>query len=364
MNPLIQSKNITILAVFIALTLACFALSQQARAVCQEGCLTNANTVLGDDALVNNTTGVFNTATGFDALRFNTNGGDNTATGVFALLNNINGGANTASGVSALYSNTAGEFNTANGVAALYSNTTGSNNIAVGSDAMLNNNTGSSNIAVGFEAMVNNKQGSGNIALGYRAGLKLSGNDNIAIANPGVRGEFGTIRIGTIGTQTNAYIAGVSGATVPTGVAVIVDADGHLGTITSSARFKEAIKSMDKASETILALKPVTFRYKKELDPEGVPQFGLVAEDVEKVNSELVVRDDRGKPFTVRYDAVNAMLLNEFLKEHRKVEKLEATVAKQHRDFEAALADLKGQIQKVSAQLEASKPAPQVVNNP
>jgi hypothetical protein len=144
---------------------------------------------------------------------------------------------------------------------------------------------------------------------------------------------------------------------------VIVGSNGQLGTVLSSERFKEAIKPMDKASEAILALKPVTFRYKQELDPEAIPQFGLVAEQVEKVNPDLVVRGEDGKVTTVRYEAVNAMLLNEFLKEHRKVEKLEAMVARQHEDFEAALADLKGQIQKVSAQLELNKPAPQTVLN-
>jgi len=154
------------------------------------------------------------------------------------------------------------------------------------------------------------------------------------------------------------------------GLAVAIDSSDHVGTVSSSRRFKDEIKPMDKVSEAILALKPVTFRYKKEIDPAGIPQFGLVAEEVEKVNPALVARDREGKPYTVRYEAVNAMLLNEFLKEHkafveeqRKVEELEATVAQQHKDFEAALADLKGQIQKVSAQLEVSKAAPQTVLN-
>ena len=120
---------------------------------------------------------------------------------------------------------------------------------------------------------------------------------------------------------------------------------------------------MNKASEALFGLEPVTFRYKKDIDPTGIPQFGLVAEEVEKVNPDLVVRDKDGKPYTVRYEAVNAMLLNEFLKEHSKVEKLEATIARQHKDFEAALVDLKGQIQKVNAQLEMSKAAPQTVLN-
>jgi len=163
--------------------------------------------------------------------------------------------------------------------------------------------------------------------------------------------------------QTATFIAGISEVTVAGGVGVISDSNGQLGTVVSSARFKEEIKPMESASETILALNPVTFHYRHELDPKGIPQFGLIAEDVEKVNPDLVARDDQGKPYTVRYEAVNAMLLNEFLKEHRKVENLEAMVAKQHRDFEAVVADLKGEIQKVSAQLELSKSAPQTVLN-
>jgi trimeric autotransporter adhesin len=196
------------------------------------------------------------------------------------------------------------------------------------------------------------------------------------IGNPGVAAEANTIRIGRVGHQTAAYIAGISGASVPTGVAIIVDSSGHLGTTTSSARFKESIKPMDKASEAVLALKTVTFRYKHDLDPDGIPQFGLVAEDVEKVDPNLVARDEQGKPYTVRYEAVNAMLLNEFLKEHRKVEQLT-------KDFESKLADqqkqiqqLTAEVQKVNAQLatgrvrvaaatglELSKSAPQTVRN-
>jgi hypothetical protein len=165
-----------------------------------------------------------------------------------------------------------------------------------------------------------------------------------------VDSDVGTIRVGTRGTQTKTYIAGISGVTVPGGVGVIIGTNGKLGTVVSSARFKDAIKPMDKASEAILALKPVTFRYKKELDPEGIPQFGLVAEDVEKMNPDLVAHDEQGKPYTVRYEAVNAMLLNEFLKEHRKVEELERQVVA-----------LTSGLQKVSAQLEVSKFAPQMV---
>src|SRR5207237_3015736 len=143
--------------------------------------------------------------------------------------------------------------------------------------------------------------------------------------------ESSHIRIGTSGFHANTFVAGISGVVVPGGVGVIIDTNGHLGTVVSSERFKDAIKPMDKASEAILALKPVTFRYKHEVDPNGIPQFGLVAEQVAKVNPALVDRDGKGEIYTVRYEAVNAMLLNEFLKEHRTVQELEATVAQQQK---------------------------------
>jgi predicted ribosome quality control (RQC) complex YloA/Tae2 family protein len=193
--------------------------------------------------------------------------------------------------------------------------------------------------------------------VGFNAGGNLTtGSNNIDIGNLGIAGEANTMRIGTV-KQTATFIARIYGATVASGVGVIIDSTGHLGTMQSSERFKEEIKPMDKASEAILALQPVTFRYKKELDPDGIPQFGLIAEQVEKVNPALVVRDADGKINTVRYEAVNAMLLNEFLKEHRKVEQLEATVAYQQKQIETLTVGL----QKVSNQLEANKAAPQLV---
>jgi hypothetical protein len=152
------------------------------------------------------------------------------------------------------------------------------------------------------------------------------------------------------------------------GTPVFINANGQLGTTPSSARFKDEIKPMDKVSEAILALKPVTFRYKKELDPDGNRQFGLVAEDVAKVNPDLVIRDAEGKVYTVRYEAVNAMLLNEFLKEHRTIEEQKATIAQLKQDFQSRLAEQQKQIQaltaglqKVSTHLELSKPAAQTV---
>ena len=175
--------------------------------------------------------------------------------------------------------------------------------------------------------MNQNTSGSNNIALGKAAGFKLTtGKNNIDIGSQGVAGESSTIRIGAKSTQKNTYIAGISGVTVAGGVGVVIDSNGHLGTVTSSKHYKEAIKPMKDASEAILSLQPVTFRYKEELDPAGIPQFGLVAEEVAKVDPDLVARDEEGKPYTVRYEAVNAMLLNEFIKEHRKVEELSAAV--------------------------------------
>jgi len=384
MNPLIQSKNTTILPVLVALALACFALVAQARAVCQEGCLSSNNTALGEDALISNTTGFDNTAIGLDALFSNTTGSANTATGWTALQSNTTGFNNTANGSNSLARNTTGINNTATGEGALFLNTTGSQNTAdgvfalgnnidasqntaIGFEALIFNTSGASNTSVGYNTLLNNTTGSDNIALGVSAGINLTtGNFNIDISNAGVAGESRTIRIGTRGTHRNTAIAGISGVTVPNGVGVVIDTNGHLGTVVSSARYKDDVKPMDKASEAILALKPVTFRYKKDLDPAGIPQFGLVAEQVEKVNPDLVARDEQGKPYTIRYEAINAMLLNEFLKEHRKVESLEKAMADQRQENAAMRAMLKeqtAQIEKVSAQLEMTKPVLRTLAN-
>jgi len=350
--------------------------------------LGEGNTANGCEALTNNQ-GNYNTAVGYQALSGlsteNPPGGNNSANGAFALTNNDAGSNNTANGYDALYSNKDGSNNTANGANALYGNIVGTKNTASGLSALFNNTTGSNNTAEGSQALSNNTTGSSNIALGNNAGLNLTtGNSNIDIGNVGVAGEGNAIRIGTKPKHKNTFIAGINGVTVPGGLGVIIDASGHLGTATSSARFKDEIRPMDKASEAILALQPVTFRYKHELDPDGIPQFGLIAEQVAKVNPDLVARDHEGKPYTVRYEAVNAMLLNEFLKEHRTVQELnaivakqEATIAQQQKDFRATAAqeqkeikaltarlkDQASQIQKVSARLEVSKPAPQTVLN-
>jgi hypothetical protein len=321
----------------------------------------SSNTAIGDVALFSNTTGYSNTANGAQALFSNTIGYENTANGAIALFYNTTGNWNTATGLGALHFNTTGFENTAVGTIALFYNTTGAGNTAVGVNALFNNRTGTNNTAIGAGALSNNDSGGGNIALGDSAGTGVTAASDVICIGPVAGGDVSnSCFIGNVYNTTT-----VSGTTLP----VIVSDQGQLGTTPSSRRFKNEIKPMDSASETILALKPVTFHYKS--DAAKTPQFGLIAEEVAAVNPDLVVRDTEGKPYTVRYDQVNAMLLNEFLKEHRTVEEQKATIAQLKQDFQSKLAHQQNQIealtaglQKVSAQLEASKPAPQVVNNP
>ena len=294
----------------------------------------------------------------------------NTGVGEQALNSLTTGERNTATGFQSLFSNTTGSSNTAVGDQALSANTTGDSNQAFGAFALSSNLDGENNIAIGDSSLVNKVSGSSNTVIGDSAGSDLAdGNDNIYIgasAASGITSESSTIRIGDPAFISACYMAGINGQTSTDGAAVFINSTGKLGTLTSSARFKEDIKPMANASESILGLKPVTFRYKEEIDPEGIPQFGLVAEDVEAVNPKLVVRDKKGKPYTVRYEAVNAMLLNEFLKDHRKneeqqskIEQQEAKIAQQQKQIEALAEGL----EKVSARLELSKTAPLTVLN-
>src|SRR6266496_243814 len=413
MKTLIQIKT-TIPPLLILLLLVCFAFMQKAQATDLDSVLSNGNTADGSGVLVSLANGVWNSGFGFEALNHDTAGKDNTATGVRALFSNTSGSNNTATGVYALYgnttgwynsavgayalsNNTTGTYNTANGYGALYRNATGSintavgfgalyrntigdvntatgyqalnrntigtNNTANGVDALVSNTTGSINTAIGVSALLNNSTGNLNTALGGGAG-----NNVLTVSNVICIGASGADVSNTIWIANIYNTATISAITLP----VVVSNSGQLGTAPSSARFKKEIKPIDKASETILALKPVTFHYKS--DTTNTPQFGLIAEEVAEVNPDLVVRDENGEIYTVRYDAVNAMLLNEFLKEHRKVQeqeatinqlqaadtKQEATIAKQQKQIEALTTGL----QKVSDQLELSKPAPRtVVNN-
>ncbi len=356
----------------ITLLIICLEPLQNANAVNPppDGGYPGGNTAEGDRALLNLTSGGYNTALGFRSLENNTEGNFNTAIGTGALLFNVMATENTATGAGALFADASlflngGNGNTANGAFALFRNSTGSLNTAIGDRALFNNSTGSFNTANGNSALSSNTTGASNTVIGNNAlANNTTGSNNIALGDSAgsvVTTANNTICIGAAGANLNGcYIGQIFGATLSGGAAVFINANGRLGTTTSSRRFKEEIKPMERASEVVFALTPVTFRYKKEIDPDATPQFGLVAEDVAKVNPDLVVRDPDGKAFTVRYEAVNAMLLNEFLKEHKKTEKLEATLA----SLIATVKEQAAQIQKVSAQLEASKATPQVVNNP
>jgi endosialidase-like protein len=309
------------------------------------------NTACGAEALLDNTTGGLNTAIGYRALHINTGGTYNTASSASALESNTTGGLNTASGYQALYSNTIGGYNTASGVNALLSNTTGAFNAANGVFVLYNNTTGNFNTANGPGALFSNTTGSNNVALGATAGFALTtGSNNICIGAGvnGVAGESNTTRI------RNVY------TTVANGRAVYVNADNKIGTLSSSRRFKHDIQPMDRSSETLFSLKPVTFRYKKDADPSQALSFGLIAEDVAEVSPELITRDEEGKLQTVRYEAVNAMLLNEFLKEHKTIAELKSTIAQQQKEIQTLLATVReqsAQIQKVSARLAAASPS-------
>ena len=355
-------------SVLITLALICFVLLPNAEAVvpAPDGGYPNfttaegtkalqslttgsANTAVGWFSLFSNAGGSFNTATGAGTLLFNT-ADANTAFGTATLLFNTTGFQNTAVGTAALLNNTIGNGNTATGINALLSNTTGSGNTANGGRALVNNTIGSENTAIGGAALANNSTGALNVALGDDAGSGVTTANNVIAIGTQVAGE---------NVSDTCYIGNIFNQTSSGGAGVFVNSAGKLGTGTSSRRFKDDIKPMDQTSEALFALKPVTFHYKKEIDPARTSQFGLVAEEVEKVNPDLIVRDKEGKPYSVRYDQVNAMLLNEFLKAHRRMEEQDKGIE----ELTARLKQQAAQIQKVSAQLEASKPAPRTVLN-
>jgi hypothetical protein len=418
-------------SLFLALLLcACFGLAPMAQALGPDtdGNIPGSNNGEGIGVLISRTTGVWNTGTGFEALNHLTVGNQNTATGLRALSSNTNGGFNTATGVYSLFSNTSGFFNsatggyslahntigdnnTANGYGALYKNTIGQNNTANGFAALYNNTSGLYNTATGYQALLNNTEGGLNVAdgdgalytntngirntaigagalgnsfaddntaIGFLAGLNITGIGNVCIGQ-GVEGDAGV--------DFTTWIRNVYDS-VASGRAVYVNSDNKIGTLASSRRYKDEIKPMAKASEAILSLRPVSFRYKKEVDSTRCLSFGLIAEEVAQVDPDLVTLDRNGKPETVRYEAINAMLLNEFLKEHRKVEQLKSaqekqqamiaqqqkdfqvTTAEQKKDFESKIARQQKQIealttglQKVSDQLELNKAAPRTVSN-
>ena len=411
MNPLIHRKR-KIILLLILLAVAYVAFSPKAEAVSPppDGAYPGGNTAEGEKALFSLTTGDFNTAVGFLSLetnatgQFNTGVGagtlalnradENTAMGTGTLLFNTTGTANTADGAFALFHNTIGIQNTAIGASALFANTTGDNNTAIGVSALVNNTTGNTNTAYGFQALYNNTAANFNTAVGDLAlyhnttgmyntaiGDGALSNSTTGVDNTGLGAGAGfnivdasnVICIGSVdgaNVSQSTWIGNVYGVATQNGTTapVIISADGQLGTIASSERFKKDIATMENASEAILSLRPVTFHYKS--DTKDTPQFGLIAEEVAKVDSALVLPDKEGKPYSVRYDQVNAMLLNEFLKEHRKVQELQKTVTEQQECFASRLAGQQKQIdalsatlQKVSTQLELSKAAPQTVLN-
>jgi hypothetical protein len=358
--------------VAVKFVLVTFALQPMVKAVIPppDGGYPGFNTAEGQKALSGLTTGIGNTAVGWFSLFSNTDGSFNTALGAGTLLFNLGnqasgeGTQNTAIGTAALLNNTTGASNTATSTTALLNNTTGNDNVATGVRALFSNTTGSSNIAIGSSALPNNTSGNFNIAVGSGAGGAITE-------------AFNCIAIGHSGANVNqsCFIGNIRNAVVaPDAMPVLIDSAGKLGTTNgSSRRFKTHIKPMDEASEAILALKPVTFCYAS--DNTSTLQFGLIAEDVIEVNRELTVRDKAGELVSVRYDAVNAMLLNEFLKEHRRVEELKSAMAQQRKDFEAAIVqqqkttealvarlnEQEARIQKVRAQVETSSPVRQIL---
>ena len=313
------------------------------------------NTGVGAGTLLANI-GHQNTALGAGALLVNTTGVKNTANGAFALFNNITGNSNTASGVGALFSNTEGFSNTAIGYNALLSSTTSGDNVAVGTTALFSNTTGEFNVAVGNQALRDNVAGDSNTSIGDEAGFNITGSGNVCIG-AGVNGVAGENNITRI---RNVY------ETVATERAVYVTSDNRIGTLSSSRRYKEQIKPMDNASEAIHSLRPVSFRYRKEVDRTRSLSFGLIAEEVAKISPDLVTPDREGKPETVRYEAINAMLLNEFLKEHRKVQEQGETIAELKNDIAHLIATVENQaaqIQTMNDQLESTKAVVRIAAN-
>jgi len=349
--------------------LACFALlPAQAVSPAPDGCYPNLTTAEGCEALNSLTSGAANTALGWRSLFSTTDGSFNTGVGVGALVLN-NGSSNTAVGAAALLLNSTGSNNTAVGSGTLLNNTT-DRNTAVGANALGADNSGTDNCAVGFEALTSDTTGGANTAVGRGAlDQNVTGNFNTAIGKDagGLATGSGNVYIGHLvagvaGENNHTYIRNIQGTSVNGTGADIVTIDlttGLLGHASSSRRYKEDIRPMEKTSEALYRLQPVTYRYKKEIDRTQSTAFGLIAEEVAKVNPNLIACNSQGQPESVHYEMVNAMLLNEFLKEHQTVQELKATVVQQQKEMEA----LTAQIQKVSAQIQVNKPAPKLTAN-
>jgi hypothetical protein len=378
----------------------CFGLCPQGQSATDTpdpGSLPISNTADGSNALLSISSGIYNSAFGFDALLAISDGSFDTGVGAGALIVDT-AGVNTAVGAGALFSNTvasdnnafgtfalfnnditgagSANFNNAHGRNCLLNNTDGDENDAFGDDSMFENTTGSQNTAVGDDSLDGNTTGSGNVAVGKEAGNSIvDGNDNVVLGHNAGIGLVHASRNIAIGTEAagpfldlddTCFIGSIFGEPVSdpgTQAAVFVDQFNVVGIFNSSRKYKHDIQPMDKASETLYQLKPVTFKFNS--DWKGSTQYGLIAEDVAAVDPQLVVRKD-GETVTVRYEQINSMLLNEFLKEHKKVEDQQASISQLKSEMHTMVAQLKeqaAQIQKVSAQLEVNKGAPQVVTN-
>jgi hypothetical protein len=313
------------------------------------------NTAVGGLSMVTNTTGSYNSALGVGALFSNTSGGNNVALGNGAMTNNTTGASNTAAGFESLLGNTTGANNTAFGASALFSNTTGKGNAAQGVNALFTNSTGIRNLGIGSNALFSNSTGSYNVALGFDAGYNATGNDNIYFSNMGVAGESQTMRLGSQGTAgvqgsgiLTAIVAGVATSQV-TGSAVYITSSGQLGVLASSERFKTEVKNMGDTGQKLAQLRPVTFKLKT--DPASAVQYGLIAEEVDKVYPELVIHGADGRIDGVRYEELTPMLLNEVQKQRAMIEAqiaaLNAVSDRAHSQSEEI-----GELKKIVAQLQ------------
>jgi hypothetical protein len=342
-----------IFRLFVAFTLICFALLPKVRAVvpAPDSCYPNFTTAEGCNALNSLTSGAGNTGVGWRSLFSNATANFNTAIGAGALILN-NADSNTATGAAALLLNTTGSGNTAVGTQAMVHNDTGTNNTAVGASALFSS-TGARNSAFGFTALENLTIGDGNTGIGFFAGAALvTGSDNVYIGNTSSQPN----------ENNHTYISNINTTSVSGGGADTVTVDlisGLIGHLSSSRRHKEQIKPMANSSEALYRLKPVTYRYRKEIDASQTLDYGLVAEEVAEIDPNLTACNREGQIETVRYNAINAMLLNEFLKEHKTVQQQGQTIARLEKQLETVTATL----QKVSAQLEVSKASPQTVLN-
>ena len=302
---------------------------------CEALGIQSCNTVVGVGSFGSNTSGTFNTALGSSTLALNLDGANNIAVGSVALARNASGSNNSALGVEALSFNDSGGANTAVGSNALRGNFSGSNNVAIGAVALNQNFNGQNNTAIGMQALASNEVGSNNVAVGFQAGSSTDGDDNILIRHPGVVGESKTIRLGpgtgsgTPTANTRTFIAGIRGVTtgVADAVPVMIDSNGQLGTMASSRRYKGDIRDMGEASNGLLRLRPVTFRYKESAVAGERPRdYGLIAEEVAEVYPDLVVQSATGEIETVQYHKLVPMLLNELQKQVQQLGKQEEEI--------------------------------------